>query len=86
MDSLPTEEDLKQQKEKLTGMSRHDTEETRKYQKMLLNVKHNIEIGETQISTKVYNGICGYQNKSKRLEAGRGKYTRKQKKNTKQGA
>mgnify|MGYP000984638248 CR=1 FL=1 len=72
--------DLKKQKDKLKGNSRHDLEETRKYQIMKLSIEYNIEINEdTLISTKTYNDICGHQKKTRRLESGRGKYSKKQK-------
>lgn len=72
-----TDKDLKKQKNKLKGNCRHDPEETRKLQVMRLGLKYDVVIDDdTQISTKVYNDICGYQRKTKRFECGRGKYKR----------
>jgi len=69
--------DLKKQKTKLKGINRHDLEETRKYQIMKLGVIHDLQLDdETHISTKVYNDICGYQQRTLRSECGRGKHKR----------
>lgn len=72
-----TEKDLKKQKKSLKGKFRHDPEETRKLQVMRLGIKYDVIIDDdAQISTKVYNDICGHQRKTKRVERCRGKYKR----------
>jgi hypothetical protein len=77
-----TEGGLKRQKSKLKGKVRHDKEETRKLQVMKLGVKYDVEVDDnTQLSTRVYNDICGHQRKGQRDQRCRGKYTRKQKRN-----
>jgi len=78
-----TERDLKQQKGKLKGKVRHDKEETRKLQVMKLGVKYDVEVDDdTQLSTRVYNDICGHQRKGQRDQRCRGKYNRKQKRDS----
>jgi hypothetical protein len=76
--TLDTKKNLKQQKNRLKGKDRHDPEETRKHQIMKLHVNHDVEVDDdTHISTRVYNDICGYMRKTKRLEQGRGKHKKK---------
>ena len=70
---IVSDADIKQQKNKLKGKNKHNSEDTNKYHVMNLN-KYDIIIEEdVKLSNSAYNGIKEFQRKFKRIEHNRGK-------------
>lgn len=71
--SLPSVEEIYDQREKLYGTSRHDTKESRKYHAMNLS-KFDVYLPhDVGLDVSVYNKFKEQTRRSKRKETGKGK-------------